>query len=91
MLFSVLSAWVASNAYGGKLKEMEVSQGKSSISLRQAAFEAEYDEMMERLSKIIKDDSFDNTKRINMLVRCVLILIVPSIARRNASPFPVWE
>ena len=64
VLFSVLSAWVVSNAYGGKLKEMEVSQGKSSISLRQAAFEAEHDEMMERLSKIVKDDSFDNTKRI---------------------------
>jgi hypothetical protein len=63
ILFSILSAWVVGNAYGGKLREMEVAQGKASISLRQAALEAEHDEMMERLSKIVASD-FDNTKRI---------------------------
>lgn len=63
VLFSILSAWVVGNAYGGKLREMEVAQGKASISLRQAALEAEHDEMMERLSKIVASD-FDNTKRI---------------------------
>jgi hypothetical protein len=63
ILFSVLSAWVVSNAYGGKLKEMEVSQGKTSMSLRQAAFEAEHTEMLERLNKIVQSD-YDNTKRI---------------------------
>ena len=63
IFFSVLAAWVVSNAYGGKLKELEVSQGKSSISIRQAALEAEHDEMMERLSQIVRND-YDNTKRI---------------------------
>ena len=63
VLFSILSAWVVSNAYGGKLRELEASQGKASISLRQAALEAEHEEMMERLSKIVASD-FDNTKRI---------------------------
>jgi hypothetical protein len=63
ILFSVLSAWVVSNAYGGKLKEMEVSQGKTSMSIRQAAFEAEHTEMLERLNKIVQSD-YDNTKRI---------------------------
>jgi hypothetical protein len=63
MLFSVLAAWVVSNAYGGKLKELEVSQGKSSISIRQAALEAEHTDMMERLNKIVQSD-YDNTKRI---------------------------
>jgi hypothetical protein len=63
ILFSVLSAWVVSNAYGGKLKELEVSQGKTSISIRQAALEAEHTEMLERLNKIVQSD-YDNTKRI---------------------------
>jgi hypothetical protein len=63
ILFSILSAWVVSNAYGGKLKELEVSQGKASISIRQATLQAEHDEMMERLNKIISSD-YDNTKRI---------------------------
>jgi hypothetical protein len=47
----------------GKLREMEVSQGKTSQSLRQAALEKEHEEMMERLAKIVQQD-FDNTKRI---------------------------
>jgi ribosomal protein L37E len=64
ILFSLLSAWVIRNAYGGKLHELEVSQGKSSISIRQAALAAEHDDMMERLTKIVKDDNYDNTKRI---------------------------
>jgi hypothetical protein len=63
VLFSVLAAWVVSNALDGKLKEMEVSQGKSSKSLRQAKLEVEHDEMLERLNKIVAKD-FDNTKRI---------------------------
>jgi hypothetical protein len=63
ILFSILSAWVVSNAYGGKLRELEASQGKSSISIRQAALEEEHQEMMERLSKIVATD-YDNTKRI---------------------------
>ena len=63
VLFSVLAAWVVSSALDGKLKEMEASQGKSSISIRQAALEQEHDEMMERLNKIVAND-FDNTKRI---------------------------
>jgi hypothetical protein len=63
VLFSVLAAWVVSNAVDGKLKEMEVSQGKSSVSLRQAAMAEEHDDMMERLGKIVETD-FDNTKRI---------------------------
>jgi hypothetical protein len=63
ILFSILSAWVVSNAYGGKLRELEASQGKSSISIRQAALEEEHEEMMERLSKIVATD-YDNTKRI---------------------------
>lgn len=64
VLFSILSAWVVSKALEGKLKEMETAQGKTSKSLRQAALESEHDEMMERLNKIVADDAFDNTKRI---------------------------
>jgi hypothetical protein len=63
VLFSVLAAWVVSNAISGKLKEREKSLGLESRSIRQAELEAEHDEMMERLSKIVKQD-FDNTKRI---------------------------
>lgn len=63
VLFSILAAWVVSNALDGKLKEMEASQGKTSKSIRQAALEQEHDEMMERLNKIVAQD-FDNTKRI---------------------------
>lgn len=63
ILFALLSAWVVSNAYGGKLRELEASQGKVSMSIRQAALEEEHDEMMERLTKIVAED-FDNTKRI---------------------------
>lgn len=63
VLFSVLAAWVISNALDGKLKEMEASQGKTSKSIRQAALEQEHDEMLERLNKIVEQD-FDNTKRI---------------------------
>jgi hypothetical protein len=63
VLFSVLAAWVVSNAVDGKLKEMELSQGKSSQSLRQAKLEEEHEDMMERLGKIVETD-FDNTKRI---------------------------
>lgn len=64
VLFSILGLWVVSNAYGGKLREMETSQGRVSKSVRQAMLEEEHDAMMERLQKIVKDDSFDNTKRI---------------------------
>jgi hypothetical protein len=63
VLFSVLAAWVVSNAVDGKLKEMELSQGKSSQSIRQAKLEEEHEDMMERLGKIVETD-FDNTKRI---------------------------
>ncbi|KAL7556754.1 hypothetical protein ACA910_008088 [Epithemia clementina (nom. ined.)] len=63
VLFSILAAWVVSNALDGKLRELEASQGKVSKSLRQAALEAEHEEMMERLNKIVQSD-FDNTKRI---------------------------
>jgi hypothetical protein len=63
VLFSVLAAWVVSNALSGKLKEREKSLGLESRSIRQSELEAEHDEMMERLSKIVKQD-FDNTKRI---------------------------
>ena len=63
VLFSILAAWVVSNALDGKLKEMEASQGKTSKSIRQAALEQEHDEMLERLNKIVVED-FDNTKRI---------------------------
>ena len=63
VLFSILSAWVVSNALDGKLKEMEASQGRTSKSLRQVALEQEHDEMMERLNKIVATD-FDNQKRI---------------------------
>jgi len=63
VLFALLSAWVVSNAYGGKLREMEASQGKASKSVRQAAMEQEHEEMLERLNKIVATD-FDNTKRI---------------------------
>jgi len=63
VLFSILSAWVVSNALDGKLREMEASQGKVSKSLRQAKMEEEHEEMMERLNKIVAQD-FDNTKRI---------------------------
>lgn len=63
ILFSVLASWVVSNALDGKLKEQEVSQGKASISLRQAKLKEEHDEMMERLNKLVQAD-FDNTKRI---------------------------
>lgn len=64
VLFSILGLWVVSNAYSGKLREMETAQGRESQSIRQAQLSAEHDEMMERLSKIVQDDSFDNTKRI---------------------------
>lgn len=63
VLFSILASWVVGQAYGGKLREMEASQGKQSKSLRQAAMEEEHDEMMDRLGKIVEQD-FDNTKRI---------------------------
>jgi hypothetical protein len=63
VLFSVLASWVVSSALDGKLKEQELSQGKSSISLRQAKLQEEHDDMMERLNKIVQTD-FDNTKRI---------------------------
>lgn len=63
VLFSILSAWVVSNALDGKLREMEASQGKTSQSVRQASLAAEHDDMMERLNKIVAED-FDNTKRI---------------------------
>jgi hypothetical protein len=63
ILFSVLAAWVVSNAIDGKLKEKELSEGKSSKSLRQAKMEEEHEDMMERLGKIVETD-FDNTKRI---------------------------
>ena len=63
VLFSVLAAWVVSNALDGKLREMEASQGKTSQSIRQAALEQEHEDMMERLNKIVASD-FDNTKRI---------------------------
>jgi hypothetical protein len=63
VLFSVLASWVVSNALDGKLKEQETSQGKASISLRQAKLAQEHDDMMERLNKIVEAD-FDNTKRI---------------------------
>jgi hypothetical protein len=65
VLFSVLAAWVVSNALEGKLREMEASQGRTgSVSLRQAALSREHDDMMERLTKIVANDDFDNTKRI---------------------------
>jgi hypothetical protein len=65
VLFSILSAWVVSNAIGGKLKEMETSRGMTSVSVRQAALQHEHDEMMDRLTKIVSDENnFDNTKRI---------------------------
>jgi hypothetical protein len=63
VLFSVLAAWVVSNALDGKLKEKELSEGKSSKSLRQAKMEEEHEDMMDRLGKIVATD-FDNTKRI---------------------------
>ena len=63
VLFALLSAWVVSNAYGGKLRELEASQGKASVSIRQAAVEQEHEEMLERLNQIVAAD-FDNTKRI---------------------------
>lgn len=63
VLFSLLAAWVVSNALSGKLKEREKAHGMESKSIRQAELEAEHDEMMERLNKIVKED-FDNTKRI---------------------------
>jgi len=63
VLFSVLASWVVGQAYGGKLQELEASQGKQSKSLRQAAMESEHDEMMDRL-QTIRESDFDNTKRI---------------------------
>lgn len=63
VLFSVLAAWVVSNALDGRIREMETAKGKASKSLRQAALEAEHEDMMERLNKIVEED-FDNTKRI---------------------------
>lgn len=63
ILFTVMAAWVVSNALDGKLKEMEASKGLQSRSLRQAKMEEEHEEMMERLNKIVAQD-FDNTKRI---------------------------
>ena len=62
-MFALLSAWVLSNAYAGKLRELEASQGKASVSVRQAAMEEEHEEMLERLNHIVAAD-FDNTKRI---------------------------
>ena len=62
-MFALLSAWVVSNAYAGKLRELETSQGKASVSVRQAAMEEEHEEMLERLNHIVAAD-FDNTKRI---------------------------
>lgn len=63
VLFSIFAAWVVGNAYQGKLKEYEASQGKASKSLRQAAMEEEREEILERISKIV-DQDFDNTKRV---------------------------
>jgi hypothetical protein len=63
VLFSILAAWVVSNALDGKLKEMETSQGKQSVSIRQAKLQEEHEDMMDRLGKIVATE-FDNTKRI---------------------------
>lgn len=63
ILFTILSSWVVSKALDGKLKERDVSQGKASMSIRQASLEKEHDDMIEKLNKIIATD-FDNTKRI---------------------------
>lgn len=64
ILFSVLGAWVVSNAVSGRLKEREAAHGVASQSIRQAALQEEHDEMMEKLNKIVEKDDFDNTKRI---------------------------
>jgi hypothetical protein len=63
VLFSIFSSWVVSNALHGKLKEMEISQGKVSKSIRQVKMEQEHEDMMNKLQHIVQQD-FDNTKRI---------------------------
>ena len=64
VFFSVLAAWVVSNALQGKLKERETAHGVTSQSLRQASLQVEHDEMMEKMNKIVASQDFDNTKRI---------------------------
>ena len=63
VFFSILASWVVSESLRGKLKEMEVSQGRKSQSLRQAMLEKEKEDIMEKISVITAKD-FDNTKRI---------------------------
>lgn len=64
VFFSVLAAWVVSNALQGKLKERETAHGVTSQSLRQASLQVEHDETMEKMNKIVASQDFDNTKRI---------------------------
>ena len=62
ILFCGLGVWVVSNGIEGKNKERDASQGRLSVSERQAMMAKEHDDLVERMNHVIKD--FDNTKRI---------------------------
>jgi hypothetical protein len=63
LLFCGLGVWVVSNGIEGKNRERDAFQGRISKSERQALMEKEHDEMMEKMTAVLKQD-FDNTKRI---------------------------
>ncbi|KAL3902612.1 MAG: hypothetical protein SGILL_010766 [Bacillariaceae sp.] len=63
ILFCGLGVWVVSNGIEGKNRERDAFQGRISKSERQAMMDKEHDDMMDKMSQIMKED-FDNTKRI---------------------------
>ncbi|KAL3929884.1 MAG: hypothetical protein SGBAC_012012 [Bacillariaceae sp.] len=63
ILFCGLGVWVVSNGIDGKNKERDASQGRLSVSERQAMMSKEHDDLVERMNTVISKD-FDNTKRI---------------------------
>jgi hypothetical protein len=64
LLFCGLGVWVVSNGLEGKNKERDAFQGRISKSERQAIMEKEHDDMMDKMSTVLKEQEFDNTKRI---------------------------
>jgi hypothetical protein len=63
ILFCCLGVWVVSNGIAGKNKERDASQGRLSVSERQAMMSKEHDDLVEKMNHIVNQD-FDNTKRI---------------------------
>jgi hypothetical protein len=63
IMFCGLGVWVVSSGLEGKNKERDASQGRLSVSERQAMMSKEHDDLVERMNHVLEQD-FDNTKRI---------------------------